>query len=467
MSLQVLPDRWSRLTPNIRDAVLKKLIERRRTSDAGALPTLRIADRGSKTLHASLEQSLFLRQFDRFGNRLAWTIGAPPIVLDKIDSEAARAALSAVQQRHEVLRMRFDRSPRGFFMKIDDDTPLPFSAGKVPLKSALLGPRGWVSKRYAAMLDIPFDPWSGPLWRAELYTFAGRGVLLLNYCSAIVDGESVYMLDREIRNLLDGGSAETLPEKAVDYADYAFTQQQLVLEGNLDHALDWWRERLSGGPPAGWIDRRPPLAESRLFEQTLGQRTSRAIDAYAAAHGTTPHTVLLTEFMAMLRELDASDDIWVSSASAQRDLPGCETMIGTFARQSILRFGWPQNGDPLKGIHGAMAEMMDQPPIPHMLIQEMLETNYPKAPSAFRYVFNHRLNDPMPGDESDKDVVLKPLPEFASGEREEDILLLVMPSQSQRRLQWYLRSDRFTEGEAKALLERYHATLLRRLDLRG
>lgn len=465
MSVHVLPDLWSRLSPDVRDSVLRKLIERRRKSDARATLKLRIADRASETLPASLEQSLFLRQFDRFGDRLAWTIGAPPIVLDNIDAERAKAALSVLQRRHDVLRMRFERIPSGFAMKIAKDAPLPFTAGKVPLKSALLGPEEWVSKRYAAMLALPFDPWKGPLWRAELYTFAGRGVLLLNYCSAIVDGESVYMLEREIRHMLDGGAEGSLPEMAVDYADYAFTQQQFLLEGKMDVALEWGRERLSGGPPATWIDGRAPLSESRLYEQTLARKTTRALDAYAAAHRTTPHTVLLTEFMRLIRDIDASDDIWVSSASASRDLPGCETMIGTFARQSILRYAWPKTGDPLAGIHGAMAELMDQPPIPHLLIHNLLEAAYPQAPSAFRYVFNHRLSDPMPGNRPDHDIAFKPSPDFSSGEREEDILLLVMPSDEQRRLHWYLRSDRFAEADAKALLERYHAALIKRLDL--
>lgn len=463
MNLQNLPQSWLRLDPALRDAVLKKLIERRQNQSSEAAFELRRADRTKQLVPASLEQTHFLRLYETFGDRVAWTIGAPPILLKQVDADTVRQALATVQGRHDVLKARFSRTGEGYSMTMEPDAPLPFTAGKVPLTSALLGAEDWVRKRYAAMLAMPFEPWSEPLWRAEFYSVAGRGVLLLSYCSAIVDGESVYMIERELRTLLEGGSVEDLPAIGADYADYAHTQRQLLNEGRLDEALGWWRERLAGGPPAAWLDGREALGASHLYEQSLGRRTAHALDAYAAAHRTTPHTVLLAEFMSLIREMDGTDDIWVASATASRDLPGCGAMIGTFARQMPVRCPWPLAGDALQRVHGAFLETMDQPPVPHVLIADMLEKTHPGAPSPFRYVFNHRHGDPAAGEAAGDDVPFQPSPDFSGGEREEDILLMILPSDDQRRLHWYLRADRFDTEAAKDLLLRFHAALRRRL----
>ena len=169
--------------------------------------------------------------------------------------------------------------------------------------------------------------------------------------------------------------------------------------------------------------------------------------------------------MAFLHALDEVDDIWVASATASRDLAGTETMVGTFARQVLLRFAWPREGEPLAGVHAMLTETQDQPPVPHGLVRDMLEERHPDAPFAYRYVFNHRLVGASPGeDETPEDVPYRPGPKHAAANREEDILFMVMQSGEQRLLHWYLRSDRFASADIELLLTAFHEALLQLLE---
>jgi Condensation domain len=463
MSVRALPAHWSRLPRDVRDRVLKTLIERRHEKGDAQLLHLRKADR-SGLLPASLEQTVFLRQYERFGGRVAWTMAAPPIILEKVDDARIRQAITKLAHRHDVLHATFRKTENRFFLHLDKTSPVPFTISKMPLTIALTGAENWVRRRYDAMLAEPFNPETGPLWRAELCSFAGRGVILLTFCSAIVDGESLYLIDQDLRSLLATVHDEGGPTQAFDYADYALTQDDMLRSGRFDDTRNWWRTQLAGGPPARWADGRDAIASSHLSEQVIGAKTGRALDAYAAQHRTTAPVVLLTQFMALVRELDGGDDLWVSSAMATRDIPGTETMIGTFARQALLRYQWPENGNPLRGIHDLMARTMERPPVPHLLIRDDLEKAYPQAPSAFRYVFNYRLVAPSADTlEDDHDVAYRAGPKTDEAAREEDILLLIMQSGERRLIHWYLRSDRFSKAQAEHLLTGFHTALMRTL----
>jgi hypothetical protein len=138
-------------------------------------------------------------------------------------------------------------------------------------------------------------------------------------------------------------------------------------------------------------------------------------------------------------------------------------MVGTFARLVPLRLSWPREGDALPAVGAMLIETMDQPPVPHLLLEEMLEAARPGAPSAFRFIFNHRhVGDGSEGGETG-DMPFRPGPKHAEAAREEDILLMVLQSGERRTMHWYLRDDRFASAEAQELLRRFHAALLQRL----
>ena len=319
MTARRLPENWLTLPLETRDAVLKMLIERRHQQGEHLSMQLVKADH-TQPLAASLEQSFFLQQQARFGGRLAWTLAAPPIILEEVDVERVKTAIGALAARHDMLNAVFRPSDGGFEIRLKSSQAYTFTTRKLPITVAVTGPENWIRRRYEEMLKEPFDAQNGPLWRAELCSFAGRGVILLAFCSAIVDGDSLYLIDRDLRQLLAAPPVTSFEAKAFDYADYAATQAQMLHSGRFGGALEWWRERLSGGPPASWHDEREPLAPAQLYEQVLATETGRALENYAAAHRTTPPVVLLAEYMAQLRELDGGDAARIA-AEASRQAP--------------------------------------------------------------------------------------------------------------------------------------------------
>ena len=494
-----LPEAFTKLSPLLRDAVLRKLVERRRRMDAAPALRLRAADR-SRPVPASLEQKGFLDLQERYSGRLAWTIAAPPIRLDDVDPARVRGALEQLQRDHDVLHATFHKGGGGWVMALDPGRPVPLAIAKIPFTAALAGAEAFVRRRYDALLAEPFAPETGPLWRAELAMRGRKGVLLLTFCSLLVDGDALHALRQRLEALLapDAGSPADLEHDAeklhdfsgnimrqnkhlernrdsdlshfalnaprFDYADYALTQDTLLSEGAFEAGLEACEHLLAGGPPALWKDGRDPIGPSRLHEQHLCEETGRALDVYAARHHTTPPVVLLTEYLNTLKALDGGDDLWVSLASAPRDLPGTQTMIGTFARQTLLRLAWNTAADMLPAVHARMAASLDTAPLPQTLVRAMLERYYPNAASAYRYVFNHRIvgTEPAEGTAA-HDIVYRAGPKRGEAEREEDILFMVLQSGPQRTLHWYLRSDRFAQHQAEDLLRLFHTRLMRRI----
>ncbi|MBB3996731.1 condensation domain-containing protein [Aureimonas pseudogalii] len=468
MTAGSLPTAWSDLPRELRDAVLARLLARRLRDGAGAdEPALMPTDRNAP-VPVSLEQAFILRQQTRYGGRVAWTIAAPPIVFDDVDVDAVRRAVAALARRHDVLHMTIREENGRLVQRLDPDAPAPLELTTLPLMAAVTGAEGWVRRRYETMLAQPFDAVTGPLWRAELISRGGRGVLLLCFCSLVADGETLHLIDAELRALYAaerGGAASEPPRPALDYADYAAAQDRLLRGARFGSALAWWHERLAGGPPGAWADGREGIGPARLYEQEIGAGTGRALDAFAAARRTTPHVVLLAEFAAFLRELDGTDDVWVASATTSRHLAGTQSMIGTFARLLPLRLREPAAGDALDGVGATLLEALDQEPVPHVLLQEMLEAAHPAAASPFRYIFNHR----QVGEKSDKggegDVSFRHGPRHAEAHREEHVLLMVLQSGERRELHWYLRTDRFGPADAQRLLTGFLAALRRRIGM--
>ncbi|MCK5932436.1 MAG: hypothetical protein KAG89_09750 [Fulvimarina manganoxydans] len=460
-----LPETFTKLSPGLRDAVLRKLVERRKRLDSGHSLRLRAADR-SRPVPASLEQQAFLDLQERYSGRLAWTIAAPPILLDDVDPSRVRQAVEQLQRVHDVLHATFHPGRHGWEMALDPNRPAPFAITKIPFTAALAGAEAFVRRRYDALLAEPFTPETGPLWRAELAMRGRKGVLLLTFCSLLVDGDALYGLKQRLEALLapEAGSRAMPEAHRFDYADYAATQHALLREGAFDSALETCESLLDGGPPAHWRDGRAPIGPSHLHEQHLCEETGRALDAYAAGHHTTPPVVLLTEYLNTLKALDGGDDLWVSLASAPRDLPGTETMIGTFARQTLFRLAWSETADMLPNVHARMATSLDAAPLPQTLVRAMLERTYPNAASAYRYVFNHRVVGTEPAeDKPAHDIVYRAGPKRGDGEREEDILFMVLQSGRTRTLHWYLRADRFAPAQAEDLLRLFHTRLMRRI----
>lgn len=473
MSTQGLPATWLKLPQAVRDAVLSDLQEQRRAEGAlhAAINPLR-SETPTGLMPASLEQQYLWRRQQAHHYTLAWTMGVTPMPLENVDVPALQKALEALQAHHQSMRTYFVEKNQQLYQCLDSQQKLPLRRAKLPYWRTRAGMESWVIKRQQELVAEPFDIHKGPLWRALLLHRGKNAVLLLSFCSMIFDGGSLGLIQQQLHALYTAFKAGHKPDPTLlsspyQYTDYAAWQQRESEGEKWQQSVQWWREKLAGQVPAVGRADKPPKAElgTLMFRQTIGSKTTQAINAYAADHNTTPFVVMLTEFMATLVELDGHSDIWVTAPSATRPVKGTESMIGNFMRQVLLRQQWPEQGDALSAVHATVTDALGYGEIPHQLIAEQLNSHAEGSENPWRYFFNYRNSDTATATGSD--ALVEDMEYFHDKaqrvmSREEHILLLVQERGNARELNWFMRLDRFSEQQTEDLLRGY----MRRLRVR-
>ncbi|PPT09099.1 Malonyl CoA-acyl carrier protein transacylase [Geitlerinema sp. FC II] len=192
----------------------------------------------------------------------------------------------------------------------------------------------------------PFDLSEGPLLRATLYRLGDtEQVLLLNLHHIICDERSIGVLLRELAALYAAATTDaplSLPESALQYADFAIWQRQWLQGEMRELQLSYWKQQLSGSLPVLQLptDRsRPPVPTYRGARQFFSLPASLAdrIKALSYQEGVTPFVTLLAAFQTLLYRYTGQEDIVVGSPTANRPRSELEGAIGFFVNTLVLR----------------------------------------------------------------------------------------------------------------------------------
>ncbi|MFF2744146.1 non-ribosomal peptide synthase/polyketide synthase [Kitasatospora sp. NPDC058048] len=219
-------------------------------------------------------------------------LGADP------DPTALRAALDALLEHHDALRMRFTRDETGWHQF----NPPPAPAEDLLIRYDLTGQSAEAADaamaKAADELHAGFDLARGPLLRAALFTGHPEhpALLLLVAHHLVVDAVSWRVLRDDLesahRQAVRGG-AITLGERGTSFRDWAHRLAGHVAEGGLDHELPYWEEAVSartalpGGTGTG-------TAESAAVTVELDEADTEALlRAAPAAYRTRVNDVLL------------------------------------------------------------------------------------------------------------------------------------------------------------------------------
>ncbi|MEH1016391.1 amino acid adenylation domain-containing protein [Micromonospora sp. CPCC 206060] len=273
-----------------------------------------------------------------------------------LDPATVRAALAALEARHEALRTRYlvvDGEPRQQAAPPGEVDLVIRDATEVPLADLV-----------DAQLREGFDLAAGPLWRATLVTSAGQDHLLLMALHHIAsDAGTAAVLERDLRHCcaaLTAGRTPDLAPLTVQYADYAAWQHRHLTDGLVARELDFWRAELAGVPeltlPA---DRpRPPVRDPH------GAHVAFELPADLAAELTelgrhctaTPFMTLLTGFATLLGRYTGQWDIPVGApASGNRPVEVAQ-VAGVFLNPVVLRCTL----DPAVSFRAAVATVRDR-----------------------------------------------------------------------------------------------------------
>jgi hypothetical protein len=272
-----------------------------------------------------------------------------------MDRTVLEHSLAEIIRRHEVWRTTFDTIEGQPSQVIHP----ALSKVEIPLIDLRRIPKA-LREREALRLASedarrPFDLKKGPLVRALLATFDDRTHrLFLTMHQTVTDGVSVYqILPTELTILYAAFCADEpspLPNLALQYADVAYSERQLLKQGVFEKQLAYWQNQLAGELPfLQWPRERvrttTPSFRGAIHAFTLPQPLRDGLRDLSQREGVTLFTTLLAGFTALrFRYTEQEDIITGTVAPAGRKRLEVRKLLGYFLNPVTLRIDL--SGDP-------------------------------------------------------------------------------------------------------------------------
>ncbi|MBT2491922.1 amino acid adenylation domain-containing protein [Streptomyces sp. ISL-96] len=258
-----------------------------------------------------------------------------------LDVPALARAWDRFLARHEILRTRYVWEGTEPVQVIDPVRPVELPVEDL---SRLAGTEreAAVRERIARASKRPVDlerewPVRGRLLRCA----ADEHVLIVVVHHIACDAWSAHLFAQDISALYAAGPEDGPEPLTFQYADYAaWEREQLAGEGGQRH-LEYWRQQLAGLTQLALpTDRpRPAVRDHRgdSVVRDLSDELADAVRDLAKRHETTPFTVLLTAFQALLARYTGADDIAVGTLLSTRNRPEWQSLFGYGINSLVLR----------------------------------------------------------------------------------------------------------------------------------
>ncbi|MBB5869385.1 amino acid adenylation domain-containing protein [Allocatelliglobosispora scoriae] len=248
-----------------------------------------------------------------------------------LDTDRLAAALNALADRHEVLRMRVPVGDGG------QPAPVIDEAVTVPLRIVEADTDGALDL-IRDDLEEPFDLAGGPLVRALLIRLGEREhVLALTSHHVVSDGWSTDIVVGELLALYRGDELPALP---LQYADFAHWQRDRVASDAYRTDIAFWRDRLAGVAPLELPTDKPRPAvqsfEGAAFGFHLDAELTAALTELGRANGATLYMTLLSAYQVLLGIYARQDDFAIGSPVAGRGRTELEGLVGMFVNVLAL-----------------------------------------------------------------------------------------------------------------------------------
>ncbi|MFG3077020.1 amino acid adenylation domain-containing protein [Streptomyces sp. NPDC048225] len=335
-----------------------------------------------------------------------------------VDVEALQGALTAIVERHEVLRTCYP-SPGGHPHQVI------VADVSVPLDKVAAADEEQARAVVVERIRQPFDLSQGPVIRAGLVQMEGSDtdhVLWICVHHIAYDEWSNNQLLSELSAIYTAsttGGTVALPPLPVQYADFALWHRDWVSTTVREQQLGYWRKQLAGAPPALGLPTdlpRPRRLSQRGAAVTfdLGPDVTTGLRRLAEAHGCTPYMVLLTLFGILLQRYGAGDDIPVATPVANRTRQETEALIGLFFNTLVLRLDL--SGDPefdalLRRTKDVAVGAYEHQEVPfEQLVEELRPPRDPSRNPLTQVLFQLHSRRPGAGDLALPGITAEPFP---------------------------------------------------------
>ncbi|MEM8961757.1 MAG: non-ribosomal peptide synthase/polyketide synthase, partial [Acidobacteriota bacterium] len=316
-------------------------------------PTIEVLERavdadGRVRLPASSAQERlwFLDQLDP-GNT-AYNMPFGVRLRGRLDVDALQRAVTAVVERHEVLRTRFvavDGRPVQVIepsVVIDIDVEEGSATFDQAIENVL---------RVAA--ETRFDLAAAPLLKLRLLRLgttdhvaadcvAADHVLIATFHHIVSDGWSMGVFLRELGAFYDAfvrSDEPSLAPLAIQVADAAAWQRAWLSGARREDQLAYWRQQLDGLPTLELPTDRARGTRRATRGATVSMRIDPppAMETFLQASGATRFALFLATFQLVLARLSGARDFAVGIPTTNRRHPDLEPLIGFFVNTLVIR----------------------------------------------------------------------------------------------------------------------------------
>ncbi|MER5303568.1 non-ribosomal peptide synthase/polyketide synthase [Streptomyces lasiicapitis] len=234
------------------------------------------------------------------------------------DPTALCAALDALLEHHDALRMRFTHDADGwhqFNRPPSDGDDVEHLLDRHDLTGLSAEEADAAMEKAADDLHTGFDLGHGPLLRAALFTGdADRPAhLLLVAHHLVVDAVSWRILSDDLEaayHQAAQGKPIALGDRTTSFRDWSRRLAAHVAEGGLDHELPYWQEAVTAEPLPPAHRPGPDAGETRTLSVELGEEDTTALLRSApTAYRTRVNDVLLSALALALARWTGGDRV--------------------------------------------------------------------------------------------------------------------------------------------------------------
>lgn len=262
-----------------------------------------------------------------------------------LDQEALQKSLNEIVRRHEILRTTFSvvegqlvqiiASRYLCQLQLENLRDLPQDQREAVVKRAI-----------AREACRPFDLAHGPLFRAILLWLAtDEYILLLTLHHVVFDEWSSTILKRELAALYNAyrlGQPSTLPELALQYADFAVWQRQAIQDPEIAQQLMYWQQQLRAPLPRLELLTDRPRTSFRSSQGAtrhfaLSPALLQRLRTLGQREGATLFMTLLAAFSTLLYRYSQQEDMLIGTPITNRNQAELEPLIGFFLNTLPLR----------------------------------------------------------------------------------------------------------------------------------
>lgn len=291
----------------------------------------------------SVSQRRLVAVYDRDPSNTAFNVSARSRIAAPFDEGAARSALEALTRRHTALRTVFARDADGeWTQRVASELTAACDVHDEPGEPVdAQGLDALADRQAARVLDLESGP---PHHVTFVPTSTGFEVLWVVH-HIVTDGWSMHVLQRDFERLYARAQPEPAP---LQLRDYVIWHTQLLADPErARRGREYWRATLEGAARLELPQASTTHDETQIGLRSAGYRcslsagTAESLGRVARAHATSMFAVLLTGFVALLRELSGQDDVVTAVPSANRNHAELEGVVGFLVDSVIIRVHAP------------------------------------------------------------------------------------------------------------------------------